>query len=657
MDEDVDLDEHAERSPQMERPLQPLVRSQRVLQIVLGLFWILDAALQFQPFMFSKSFVNTFILANATGQPAIIRWVMTNVGHFLAPGVTVWNTLFALTQLAIGVGLLFPRTVRPALALSFPYVLGVWVFGEGLGMLFTGSATALTGAPGSVLLYGLIGLMAWPRRTADRSRERGDRVGVASSAAGQGLGGALTPLAVWSGFWALAAVLFVLPDNRTQSSISSAITGMAPGNPSWYSHFLLRTGTHFGSVGTQTAWALAAVSLVIGLGPLVARRPGVFLAAGGLLSALLWITGQGLVGGIFTGRGTDPNTAPLIVLLALAMVPTVPAPEAARPPFASLLRWNPVVASGGVLVAALAMVLSAAYPAPAQETSETAMAGMTGMGGSGGASSGDATASTASCTAGNSGAARAGLDLTNTPYMIMGGGYGMNMNGADASAAAGLNTVKANWNYTGPALPAALARQLLSQGKNGPDEIHMAATGCAAEPTFSEEINATQYIQATSQAVAAYQDPAAAVAAGYVAVSPVSYPVVYYVNPTIEAANAAAKRTLSPAHVDGLVYAQTPSGQAVLAAAMYVLPATLSKAPMPYGALVQWHQRTAVCGPLTGSATTLDITGTPPCGPGSVQRATPYLTMVWQVPVAGGPTAIQPPDIQIVEAAVMASST
>jgi hypothetical protein len=89
---------------------------------------------------------------------------------------------------------------------------------------------------------------------------------------------------------------------------------------------------------------------------------------------------------------------------------------------------------------------------------------------------------------------------------------------------------------------------------------------------------------------------------------------------------------------------------------MYVLPATVPKAPMPFGALVQWHQRTAVCGPRTGSATTLDITGTPPCGAASVQRSTPYLTMVWQVPVAGGPTAIQPPDIQIVEAAVMASA-
>jgi hypothetical protein len=268
-----------------------------------------------------------------------------------------------------------------------------------------------------------------------------------------------------------------------------------------------------------------------------------------------------------------------------------------------------------------------------------------------------ANATTAKCTAGNSGTARSGLDLTNTPYMIMGGNAGMNMNGADASAAAGLNTVKANWNYTGPAFPTALAHELLSQGKNGPDEIHMAATGCAAEPTFSEEINSTQYLQATSQAVAIYRDPSAAVAAGYVAVSPVDYPVVYYVNPTIEAANAAAKRTLSPSHVDGLVYARTPSGQEVLAAAMYVLPSTVLKPPMPFGALVQWHQRTAVCGPLTGSATTLSITGTPPCAASSVQRPTPYLTMVWQVPVAGGPTAIQPPDIQIVEAAVMESST
>ena len=140
-----------------------------------------------------------------------------------------------------------------------------------------------------------------------------------------------------------------------------------------------------------------------------------------------------------------------------------------------------------------------------------------------------------------------GWTSTNTPNMVMAGpGTGMNMNGADASAAAGLNTTKANWHYTGPALPTAEAQELLAQGENGPTDIHMLMSGCATEPTFSEQINAVQYVQSTSQAVARYTSPSAALAAGYVPVSPTNYPVVYYVNPTIVAANAAAGRTLDP---------------------------------------------------------------------------------------------------------------
>ena len=72
---------------------------------------------------------------------------------------------------------------------------------------------------------------------------------------------------------------------------------------------------------------------------------------------------------------------------------------------------------------------------------------------------------------------------------------------------------------------------------------------------------------------------------------------------------------------------------------------------------MQWHRRTQVCGTGTVNATMpLAITGFPPCPPGSVVQPTPYVSMVWQVPVAGGPLAIQPPDIQIVEAAVMQST-
>jgi hypothetical protein len=234
----------------------------------------------------------------------------------------------------------------------------------------------------------------------------------------------------------------------------------------------------------------------------------------------------------------------------------------------------------------------------------------------------------------------------------------MNMSGADASAAAGLNTAKSNWHYTGLALPSAEAQELLAQGANGPTDIHMAAEGCASEPTFSQQVNATQYVQKTTQAVARYATPSEATAAGYVAVSPSDYPVVYYVNPAIVAANAAAKRILDPNSVDGLVYAQTPAGADVLAAAMYILPTTVARVPLPYGPLVQWHQRTNTCGPsLFSTDGALNITGVAPCAEGTVQKSTPYTTMVWQVPVAGGPLAIQPPDVQIVEAATMQTSS
>ena len=105
--------------------------------------------------MFGHGFVRPTILANAQGQPFVIGDLITHIGNFVAPDIAVWNTFFALIQLVIGVGLLYRPTVKPALALSFAWALGVWVFGEGLGMLLTGTATALTGAPGSVLVYGL----------------------------------------------------------------------------------------------------------------------------------------------------------------------------------------------------------------------------------------------------------------------------------------------------------------------------------------------------------------------------------------------------------------------------------------------------------------------------------------------------------------------
>jgi hypothetical protein len=522
-------------------------------------------------------------------------------------------------------------------------------------MLLTGNATALTGAPGSVIMYGLLGLMAWPRAPRRWVGWTDRPAGVASSAAAQGVGRSITPLAVWAGYWSLCAVLFLLPANRTRTSVQSAIAGMTDGVPGWYAHFLTSLANLFSTTGTQTAWILAVISVAIGLGPLVARRPGWFLAAGALLSFLMWIAGQGLVGDVFSGSDTDPNTGPLVLLLAAAMVPTfIATREAWRSPFGEVLRRSPASAVLGVAALGAALALSASYPALATtESASDAMSGMVMDGSSmSGSSSQSATVST--CVPHQTGLKISGLDLANTPYMVMGGSNGMDMNGADASAAAGFNITTPNWHYSGPALPQAEASALLADGNNGPSDIHMAESGCAPSLTAADQIGAAQYVQATSAAASGYSTPAAAVAAGYVPASPTDYPVVTYVNPTIVAANAAAQRTLDPQHIDGLVYVTTPSGVDVLAAAMYILPATETKVPMPYGALVQWHRRTEVCGPATPSATMpFDITGYPPCASGSTLQPTPYVSMVWQVPVAGGPLAIQPPDVQIVEAAVM----
>ncbi len=640
------------------------IRTQRGLQIVLGVFWIIDAALQYQPFMFGNQFVSTYITANASGQPEPISWIITNAGHFISPDVAVWNALFATVQVAIGVGLFFPRTVRPALVTSFFWAFGVWLFGEGLGGLLLGSASVLGGAPGSVFIYGLVGLMAWPRSHGSSNDDRGS--GIASSAAAQGLGGSLTPLAVWAGYWLLGAVLFLLPANRVPASVSGSITGMASGEPGWYASFLTHVGNWFGAAGVQQTWILAIVAAAVGLGPLLFRRFEVFLLVGAVLSLLFWVTAQGL-GGVLTGSGTDPNSGPLVIVLALAMVPTVVTDRSSWvSPIEQLVRRHPALSGAGMVGALCALLLAATYPAAAQTSGRSTMSGMSTSGSSSttgmsmkGMESSSQTASTAHCSAGNNGAPRSGLDVTNSPTMAMGTSSGatMNMNGADASAAAGLNMTQSNWSYTGPALPTAEANELLTDGENGPSDVHMAASGCSPEATFSQEIEAFGFVQRTSAAVSKYASPASAVAAGYELVSPSDYPVTYYVNPVGFAANAATSQTLNPESVDGLVYAQTPSGQEVLAAAIYLLPPSVSPAPRPYGPLVQWHQRTDVCGPAsTPSASPLQITGSAPCPAGTVERATPYMAMVWQVPVAGGPLAIQPPDIQIVEAAVMATS-
>jgi len=274
----------------------------RRVQTVLGLIWLLDGGLQFQSFMYGKGFIQ-LLQGLTAGQP---HWVASSVNWgatTLQSQQTLFNTLFALVQVAIGIGLLYRPTVKPALVLSFGWALVVWWFGEAFGMMFMATtpmggapmASALTGAPGAVLLYALIGAVVWPN----------GRLG--------GLFGARGARAVWATLWLVEAG----GANGITNSINAAPSGMSwlSSVQNWFAHAAKGDGV-------VIAIVLAAVSAAIGVAVVVNWRPKLFLWLAIGLNLLYWVVGQGF-GGIPNGGATDPNAGPLFVLLACAMFPLV----------------------------------------------------------------------------------------------------------------------------------------------------------------------------------------------------------------------------------------------------------------------------------------------------------------------------------------------
>ena len=289
--------------------------SARTIQVGLGLIWLLDGLLQLQPRMFGPDFANQVILPTAQGQPGLITSVITHAAHLIALRPALTNTVFAGVQILIGLGLLIRETVRPALALSFVWALGVWALGEGFGMLFTGMASPLTGAPGGALLYAAIGLLVWPRM----ARTPADPVMVGPATA-EGPLGARGGRAMWAIVWSGMGILWLLPANRADGSVSGAISGAVTGEPSWLAQLQLSVAHAFGNGGLGLAVAGAALSFVIGLGPLISRHTTLFLTLGAALALVFWVFGEAF-GEPFSGIATDPNTGPLLFLLALTLYP------------------------------------------------------------------------------------------------------------------------------------------------------------------------------------------------------------------------------------------------------------------------------------------------------------------------------------------------
>jgi hypothetical protein len=300
------------------QPAGKRLDARRALQLGLAAIWLLDALLQYQAFMFSKGFTQ-MIGGTASGNPSVvarpITWNATLVEHHLV----LVNTIFATIQLLIGLGIAFRPTVRVALAASIAWAVGVWWFGEGLGGVLSGAASPLNGAPGAVIIYALLAVLLWPADhdpTAPFTAARAVGVHVAR--------------ALWLVLWLSLAYFALSPANRAPQALNGMIAGMESGEPGWLSDIDKGAASLVANQGLAASIVLAVALVVIAVGvylPPSAARVTLLLAI--VVALVIWVVGEGL-GTILTGGGTDPNSGPLLMLLALTYWP-ISAVTAAAP--------------------------------------------------------------------------------------------------------------------------------------------------------------------------------------------------------------------------------------------------------------------------------------------------------------------------------------
>jgi hypothetical protein len=149
-------------------------------------------------------------------QPLVVGGAVRWRASVIAGHPVLYGALFGAVQLALGVGLLVPRTARLAIVGSVMWASGVWFFGEGLGGIAGGGASLWNGAAGAVALYGLLAVAVWPRPGS-----RGDTAPPPR-----------WTTRTWALLWIGFGVLSVLPMNDSVHGLAAPIVahiGTVPG--------------------------------------------------------------------------------------------------------------------------------------------------------------------------------------------------------------------------------------------------------------------------------------------------------------------------------------------------------------------------------------------------------------------------------------------
>jgi hypothetical protein len=294
-----------------------MLLSRKALQRILGVLWLIDGLLQLLPQMWTMNMVNGVMKTMLDGQPGFVEPSLQFIINQTTTHLIAVNLFISVVQILLGLGFLFlsDRWIKELVWASIVWAVVVWYGGEGMSMLLTGQAGALTGAPGAVLLYPLLGLAVYPRKLSADART-----------SDEGLLSRKVLRWVLAGFWFFAALLQLQAYWWQPGQISQTIGGMVGqgGLNTWLvDPVLTPLSNATANIETLLNIVLIVVFLALGIGLAVVKEkqlPAVLIASI-VVSVVIWYCSQGF-GMILTGMSTDFNSGLLLVVMALAVWPS-----------------------------------------------------------------------------------------------------------------------------------------------------------------------------------------------------------------------------------------------------------------------------------------------------------------------------------------------
>jgi hypothetical protein len=133
---------------------------------------------------------------------------------------------------------------------------------------------------------------------------------------------------LWLVLWGSLAYFALTPANRAPQALHDMIVSMSGGEPGWVTWLENQAAAALAGRGLTVSIVLAVALIAIAAGvflPPPLARSALILAL--VVAAFIWVFGEAF-GQLVTGGATDPNSGPLLALLAAAYWPLATAGHA-----------------------------------------------------------------------------------------------------------------------------------------------------------------------------------------------------------------------------------------------------------------------------------------------------------------------------------------